>query len=496
MYGLIADSVDVSADRSSATFTINPAARWHDGTPITPEDVVFSFAALRDKGDPTYRILFSPIAGVEKTGHRSITFTFTDKTNRELPLVAASMPVLPAHYYAANDFEKTTLEPPLGSGPYRIESVDAGRSLTYALLPDYWGRNLPINRGQNNFAKIRYDMYRDENVALEAFKAGEYDFRQEYIARNWATAYESPALAAGKFIKRTVPDGRPQGMQAFAYNTRKPALSDRRVREAVGLSMDFAWLNRTIFFSAYMRNDSYFNNTQFASSGVPTGAELSLLKSFAKDLPPALFTQPFKLPETDGSGNARANLVKAQTLLEEAGWIIKDGKRVNAKTGEKLSLEFMLRQPTMERVIAPMRKNLAKLGIDTFIRLVDDAQYQKRIDSHDFDIVTMWINRGVFFPGSEQVSLWQSSQADVKGSNNITGVKNPAIDALLARISNARSLEELTSAARALDRILLWEHYAIPHWRSGTFRVAYWDKFGMPEKPPIYSLGFQTWWKK
>ncbi len=496
MYPLIAESIDLAADRSSATFQINKHARWHDGTPITPEDVVFSFEILRDKGDPTFKIIFAPIAKVEQTGPRAVTFTFTDTKNREIPLVAAGLPILPKHYYARVDFEKTTLEPPLGSGPYKVGSVDPGRNLTYELVPDYWAKDLPVNKGQYNFQRISYDMYRDENVTLEAFKAGEYDFRQEYIARNWATGYDSPALKDGRFKKEAVPDGRPQGMQAFMFNTRQPYLADRRVREAIGLTMDFAWLNRTIFYGAYMRNTSFFKNTPFAAEGVPAGEELKLLKSFADKLPAELFSEPFKQPETDGSGNARSNLIKAQKLLEEAGWVIKDGKRVNAATGEELKLEFMLRQPTMERVVAPMRKHLARLGIDTLIRRVDDAQYQKRIDTHDFDIISVWLNRGVFYPGNEQMTLWHSSQADVKGSNNTGGLKHPAVDAALERLINARDLEDLTVAGRALDRILLWEHVVIPHWHSGTFRIAWWDKFNMPKVAPRYGLGFQTWWMK
>ena len=497
MYGLVAESVDIAADRSAATFVLRRQARWHDGTPITPEDVVFSYTALKDKGDPTYRILYAPITRVEKTGPRAVTFTFNDTKNRELPLLAAQMPILPKHYYDTHDFEKTTLdEPPLSSGAYRVEQVDPGRSITYARVKDYWGAQLPVNVGQNNFDRLTYEMYRDENVALEAFKAGAYDFRQEYVARNWANAYDSPALREGKFIKRAVPDGVPQGMQGFVFNTRQAKLADPRVREAIDLTLDFAWLNKTIFYGAYLRNTSYFQNTPFAAEGVPAPQEKALLSPYADALPPALFTQPFRLPETDGTGNDRANLIRAQQLLEEAGWVLRGGKRVNARTGEALTLEFMLRQPTMERVVGQMRHNLDKLGIATTLRRVDDAQYQKRVDDHDFDIISAWINRGVFYPGAEQVSLWHSAQADVKGGNNLAGAKNPAVDAALAALTKAQTLPELTAAGRALDRVLLFEHYMIPHWHSGFFRIAYWDKFGMPQVTPRYNLGFGTWWVK
>lgn len=495
VYGLLAESVDVASDGLSAEFTLRKEARWQDGTPVTPDDVVFSFDALKNKGDPTYKIMYTPITKVEKTGERTVKFSFNDPKNRELPTLAATMPVLSKAYYATREFDKTTLEAPMSSGPYTVSAVDAGRSITYSRDPNYWGKDLPVNKGQYNFDTMRYDMYRDENVSLEALKAGEYDFRQEYIARNWATAYDTPAVKDGRIIKRNIPDHRPQGMQSFVFNARKEKFSDRRVREAIGLSMDYEWLNKTIFYDAYTRNSSFFQNTDFAATGIPEGKELELLKPFEKELPPALFTQEFKNPVSDGSGNNRENLLKAQKLLEEAGWVVKDGKRVNAK-GEPLTVEFMLRQPTLERVIGPMRKNLERLGIASSIRNVDDSQYQKRADEKDFDVVSIWVNRGVFYPGNEQTALWHSSQADVKGGNNLVGVKNKAVDTALAALTSATDLEALRAAGRALDRILLWENYVIPHWHSGSFRVAYWDRFGIPDVAPKYSIGFNGWWMK
>ncbi len=496
MYGLIAESVDVAADRLSVTFVIRKEATWQDGTPITPEDVVFSLDALKTKGDPTYQLLYDQIAKVEKTGERAVTFTLKDAGNRELPFIAAQMPILPKAWFEKHPFENATLEPPMGSGPYKVSAVDPGRAITYTRVKDYWGANLPVNKGQYNFDTIRYDMYRDENVSLEGFKSGAYDFRQEYIARNWATAYDSPAVKDGRIIKKLVEHSIPQGMQAFLFNTRKPQFADARVREAIDMTLDFAWLNRTIFYDAYKRNTSYFQATPFAATGVPEGAELALLEPFKAELPPRLFSEPFTLPQTDGSGNIRDNLLKAQKLLEEAGWVVKDGKRVNAKTGERLSIEFLLRQPTMERVIGPMRKNLDRLGIESSIRMVDDAQYQKRTDNFDFDVVSIWINRGVFFPGNEQNLLWNSSQAEVKGSNNLAGLKSPAVDAVLKQLVSAKDLPALTAAGRALDRILLWEHLIIPNWHSNSFRIAYWDKFGQPAISPKYNIGFTTWWIK
>lgn len=495
MYGLIASSVDVAPDFSSAEFTIRKEAKFHDGSAITPDDVVFTFNTLRDKGDPTYKIMYAPIVKVEKTAENKVKFTFNDSKNRELPLMAASMPILSKAYYSKVDFEKTTLEAPLGSGPYKVESVEPGKNITYKRVENYWAKDLPVNKGQYNFDTIRYDMYRDENVTLEALKSGNYDFRREYIARNWATAYDTPAVKDGRIVKREIPDHTPQGMQAFIFNTRLPKFADRRVREAIELTLDYEWVNKTIFYGAYIRNKSFFENTDFESKGVPEGNELALLTPFKDGLPPALFKEAFANPVTDGSGNPRENLLKAQKLLEEAGWTVKDGKRVNAK-GEQLSLEFMLRQPTMERVAAPMRKNMERLGIASSIRMVDDAQYQKRTDEGDFDMVSIWYNRGIFFPGNEQMSYWHSSQADVKGSNNLAGLKNKAVDAALDALIKAKDEDSLKVAGRALDRVLLWEHVVIPNWHSGSYRVAYWDKFGMPETSPKYDMGFQTWWVK
>ena len=373
--------------------------------------------------------------------------------------------------------------------------MNQGRSIILKRVENYWAKDLPVNRGAYNFARIRYDMYLDENVALEALKAGEYDFRREYIARNWATAYDAPAIKDGRIIKREIADQTPQGMQAFIFNARKPKFADARVREAVDLAMDYEWLNKTIFYGAYVRNASFFENTDFQSTGLPTGKELELLKPFAKELPPELFTQPFKNPTTDGSGNARDNLLRAQSLLEQAGFTIKDGKRVDA-SGQPLSIEFMLRQPTMERVIGPMRKNLERLGIASSIRMVDDSQYQKRVDERDFDVVSIWINRGVFFPGNDQAALWSSSQADIKGGSNLGGVKSKAVDAMVEALTQSKDKQSLLAAGRALDRILLWQHYVIPNWHSSVFRVAYANKLALPKTTPKYDLGFQTWWMK
>lgn len=562
-YGLIADSVTLAPDRAYADFTLNPAARWADGQPITADDVVWSFTALKEKGHPSFRIQYKPIT-VKKLATRSVRFYFEDKSRRELALMAASMPVLPKHYYCEGvvshqpvrhssksdggspvvkntedwrlktdgcvSFDKTTLAPPLGSGPYRVASVDPGRGITFERDKNYWAANLPSQRGFFNFDTIRIDIYRDDVTALEGIKSHQFDFYEEYIARNWATAYDIPAVKSGDLIKTLIPHQLPRGMQGFLFNTRNPKFADRRVREAIGLTLDFEWMNRVLFYGAYARNRSYFNHTEFEATGLPDAQERALLSPYhpsgAGDwglgtgkestvsikndpalpapspqhpapyyLPPTLFTSPYSVPTTDGSGNARANLIRAQTLLNDAGWIMKNGARINSTTGERLTVEFLMTQRTFERVIAIMKRNLTRLGIDATFRYVDASQYQKRVDHREFDIVSIWWNQGSFYPGAEQYAYWHSSQADVEGSQNLGGIKNPVVDMLTEKILRAQTLGELRPAGRALDRVLTHEHYVIPHWNINAWRVLYWNQFGRPDITPAYNLGVDTWWQ-
>lgn len=502
-YGLIAKTIDVAADNSSATFTLRRSAQWHDGTPITAADVVFSHSILTTKGHPAYRMLLSPIEKVEALGKKQVRFTFSNSKNRENATIAASMAILPKHYYTEGEsggtapFEKTTLTPPLGSGPYKIGKVDQGRSVSYERVKNYWAQELPIRKGLNNFDEIRYDIYRDETVALEAFKSGTYDLRNEYISRNWATAYDVPAVNDGRIRKENIPHQLPNGMQGFIFNLRKHKFSDARVREAISLAMDFEWMNGALFYGAYERSWSFFQNTQFMGEGLPSEDELALLEPFRESLPPALFEKPFTIPPTDGSGHARDHLIRAQELLNEAGWKMgEDGQRYHETTGEPLTLEFLMRQRTFQRVIALMQKNLDRLGIASKFRYVDDAQYQKRIDARDFDMISIWWNRGLFFPGQEQVAFWHSSAAETQGSNNYSGMQNPAIDALLDEIMAAKTLPQLSAAARALDRTLLWNYVVIPHWHIPHHRVAWWDKFGIPAYQPPYDLNVMAWWEE
>lgn len=493
-YGLVAKSAVMAPDRSWIEFTLRPEARFHDGSPITAEDVVFSLETLKKEGDPTYHIQYEPISKAEPIDKYHVRFTFSDTSKRELPIIAAQIPILSKAYYTAHDFTQTTLEPPLCSGPYKVSSVNPGRSIIYTRVKDYWGDKLPVNIGQNNFDSIRYDMYRDESVELQAFLSGEFDFREENIARVWASGYESSALKEGKFKKERIDNKVPQGMQGLAFNLRRTKFADPRVREAIDLTLDFEWMNKSLFFSAYKRDTSYFLNTPYAAMGMPTKEERALLLPFKDQLPPKLFTEPFALSSTDGSGNDRPQLIKADELLNDAGWVIRDGRRVNAVTGEPLTMEFLFQTAVYEKVASPMRRNLKKLGIDASIRIVDGAQYVKRLETFDFDIMMIVVNKSVFYPGAEQQFWWHSSQADQQGSSNYVGVKSSVIDALLAHIANAKTEEELRPAARALDRVLLWEHYMIPNWYLGAWRVAYWNKFGRPNVIPPYSLGFQAWW--
>ena len=494
-YGLIAEAVDVAADGGSVTFTLNPKASWQDGKPITAADVVWSLNTLKEKGHPQYRALYKPITQATAIDAQHVRFEFAEKHQRELPIIAASMPVLPQHYFATHPFDKTSLDVPVGSGAYTVEKIDAGRSITYARNKTYWAANLPSQRGLNNFDTITVDVYRDDVVALQAIKSGAIDFYEEFIARNWATAYDSPAVADGRLLKINLPHKIPRGMQGFIFNTRRDKFADRRVREAIDLTLDFEWMNGTLFYNAYSRNRSFFEETEFEAAGLPASNELKLLNPYRTQLPETLFTEPYVVGKTDGSGFSRERLIRAQQLLNDAGWVMKGGHRVNAKTGEKLTIEFLMTQRTFERVIGIMRCNLSKLGIASEFRYVDASQYQKRLDKFNFDIVSMWINQGLFYPGAEQTLLWHSAQADVTGGQNLGGVKSPVIDDLTARIRTAKNLDELRPAAQALDRVLLAEHYVIPHWSIHNWRVAYWNKFGRPAITPAYNVAWDSWWQ-
>ena len=493
-YGLLAEAVEVPEDRSWVAYTLRPGARFHDGSPVTPDDVIWTFEALKTKGHPFFRSYYAKVVRAEKVGSRTVKFTFSPGDNRELPLIVGQMSVLSRAYWTTHDFGKTTLEPPLGSGPYTVASVEPGRSITYRRVKDYWGARLPVNAGRNNFETIRFDYYRDGTVALEAFKAGAYDFRQENVAKNWATAYDVPAVRDGLIKKELIPNEVPTGMQGFVYNTRRPVFADRRVREALGYAFDFEWTNKNLFYGAYTRTKSYFSNSDLASRDLPSREELRILEPFRGKVPDEVFTKAHEPPTTDGSGEVRQNLRIAFGLLEQAGWVVRGGKLVDARTGEPMTFEILLDQPDFERITLPFVKNLERLGVTAHLRTVDTAQYQHRLEDFDFDMtVKVWAES--LSPGNEQRDDWTSEAARTPGSQNLAGIRDPVVDRLVDLVVAAPDRSSLVARSRALDRVLLWGFYVIPHWHIQAFRVAYWDKFGRPRIAPKYTLGFpDTWW--
>ena len=493
-YGLLVESIDMPADRSWVAFTLREEARWHDGRPVTVEDVIWTTETLRTKGHPFYRHYYADIAGVSRTGPRTVRFTFGDTVNRELPLIVGQIAVLPKHWWEGRDFESTTLEPPLGSGPYRIAAVEPGRSITLERMPDYWGRDLAVNRGQNNIDVIRYDYYRDATVAVEAFRAGEFDFRNENNSKEWGTAYDLPDVENGRMIKELLDHERPTGMQAFWFNTRRAKFADRRVRHALAHAFDFEWSNANLFYGQYTRTKSFFSNTELASSGVPQGRELEILERWRDRLPAEVFTNAYEPPTTDGSGSVRRNLRTAKRMLQEAGWTVRDGVLTHAGTGEAMEIEFLLVAPAFERIVGPVVKNMERLGIAARIRLVDPAQYQNRINEFDFDIVVSTRGQSLS-PGNEQRNYWTTGSADVPGSGNLAGIRDPVVDELVDLLIRAPDRDTLVASTRALDRVLLWGHYVIPQWHIRSFRLVYWNRFGRPDIRPKYGLGFPaTWW--
>ncbi|HEY6335114.1 MAG TPA: extracellular solute-binding protein [Alphaproteobacteria bacterium] len=491
-YGLIAETIEVPKDRSWVAYTIRPEARFNDGSPITADDVVWTFDTLKAKGHPRYRIYYQSVLKAEKIGERKVKFTFAPGENRELPLIVGELPVLSKKYYETHEFDKTTLEAPLVSSPYIVTSVEPGRSVTLERNKDYWAKDLPVNKGRYNFDRIRTDYYLDENVMLEAFKAGKYDFRDENNSKLWATGYDVPALRDGRIKKVEIPNEQDQGMQGFAYNIRRDLFTDPRVRDALAYAFDFEWSNKTLFYNQYTRSESYFSNSELASSGLPSPEELKVLEPLRAEIPPEVFTKQYQAPKTDGSGNIRANLAIGLKLLEDAGWTIKDGKLTNAK-GELFTFEILLVEPAFERITQPFVQNLKRLGIDARIRTVDTSQYKYRLDHFDFDMTVAAFPQSLS-PGNEQRQFWGSEFADEPGSDNLIGIKDKAIDNLVEQVIAAPDRESLVTRVHALDRVLLWNHFLIPHYHISYFRVAYWDKFGQPKITPKYDVGFDNWW--
>ena len=492
-YGLIAAKIEMPEDRAWVIYQLDSKAKFHDGEPVTAVDVVFSFNLLMDQGDPLYAKYWADIVKVEALDNLRVKFNLPEKPNPELPLIIGQIPVLPKHYWDGRDFTKPGLEIPIASGPYEILQFKPGRSITYKRHENYWAKDHPVNKGRYNFDTMTYDYYRDPTVALHAFKAGEYDFRQENISRAWATAYTGPPFDDGFIIKEEIDNDVNQGMQCFVFNTRRQLFRDRKVREALAYAFDFEWTNKTLFFGQYTRSRSFFSNSDLASSGLPASQELKILEPYRDRLPGEVFDKTYQPPATDGSGNIRTNIRKALRLLKQAGWEIKEKKLVNKKTGKPFTLELLLIDPAFERVALPFKKNLSRLGIEMNIRVVDTAQFINRRRDYDFDMIVARIPQSES-PGNEQREYWGASAADIPGTRNYAGIKNPVVDEIIERLISAPDREQLVYAARALDRVLLWGHYVIPQWHIAKYRVAYWNKFARPKIIPRYSLGFDTWW--
>jgi len=491
VYGLVAETADLAADRRSVTFALRPEARFSDGSPLTAEDVAFSFEVLKSKGHPIYRQTLRDVEKVEVLGPHSLRYVFSGEQVRDLPLTVASLPIFSRRYYEDQPFDETTLEPPLGSGPYVVANVKQGRTIAYRRDPDYWGKDLPVNRGRWNFDEIRFEYFRDRTAAMEAFKAGAYDFREEFTSRVWATEYNFPAVRDERVKRETLPDETPSGTQGYFLNTRRPLLADPRVREALALAFDFEWTNKNLFFGLYERTHSYFENSAMKAVGTPESDERAVLERLG--VPAAALGDAVLPPVSNGSGQDRKLLRQAATLLEEAGWTIKNGRRLNAE-GQPLRLEILMFEPTFERVNAPYVKNLKLLGIDASMRIVDPAQFERRMKSFDFDMTTQRYVMSTT-PGVELRSYFGSEAAAMDGSLNLSGVADPAVDALIDRVIAAKNRDELTVAARALDRVLRAGHYWVPHWYKASHTIAYWDRFSRPPVKPKYDRGIlDTWW--
>ena len=496
-YGLLAETIEWPDDRSWVAFTLRKEAKWHDGKSITPEDVIWTFNILMEKGHPFYKYYYGDVVEVLKVGDLKVRFNFKGNTNLELPLIVGQLPVLPKHYWETKNFEETTLDIPIGSGPYKIKSFDAGRSIAYELDKNYWGKNIPIKKGTENFGMIKYEYYKDRGIERESFKSGNIDFFSENTSKDWATSYDIPAVQNGLIIKESIEHENPQGMQAFAFNTRKEFFKNKKVREALSYAFDFEWTNTTLFYSAYKRTNSFFENSELASSGIPGGKEFDLLQSFGTKnqefLPPEVYSMEFNPPKTDGSGFMRKELSKATSLLAESGWELKNGQLINKESGKHFEFEILLVSPAFERIVLPFKDNLEKLGISVTVRTIDSSQYQQRLETFDFDMVVSSFRQSLS-PGNEQRNFWGSDAADTHGSRNIIGIKNTVIDLLIEKIISAKDREDLITATRALDRVLLWNHYVIPQWHISAYRTLYWDIFDKPKIRPKYSLGTNTWW--
>lgn len=500
MYGELARTIEIAPDRSSVGFQLRPEAVFADGTPVLAEDVVWTFNTLREKGHPQYAAYWADVDRAEAVGDRTVRFIFKHPGNTELPLIIGQLPVLPKHEFETRDFSETTLKPLFGSGPYQIESVDPGRSIVYSRVKNWWAENIPTNKGMYNFDRVRYDYFRDMDVAFEAFKSGAYDARAENIAKNWATGYDFPAARDGRVVREEIRHHDQEGMQAFVMNLRRPIFADRRVRQAINSLMDFEWMNKNLFFDSYKRSESFFSNTDLAAEGTPGPEELKLLEPLRGAIPDEVFGPAFTAPRTDGTGNIRDQLRKALALLKDAGWEVRGDKLVRASDGQPFKFEFLSARSDDERVVQPFIRNLRRAGIEASFRVVDSAQYVARVDQFDFDVVALTLPQSQS-PGNEQREMWGSASADIPGSQNAAGIKNPAVDTLIEALIASPDRATLVARTRALDRVLTWNWYVVPQWYSDKNRIARWDRFGHPDTPPSFvgpvpvsSMILPLWW--
>jgi len=498
-YGLVAEHMEYPADRSWIIFQLNPLARFHDQTQIRAADVVFSFNTLMEKGAPSYRFYYADVEKVEALGELRVRFTFKLGASQELALTVGQLPILPKHYWSTRDFEHADLEVPLGSGPYKIGKVDPARSITFERVQDYWASSHPTRQGLYNFDSITHDYYRDDTVALEALKAGEYDVRRERMSKFWATAYSGSAITDGRLKKVEIKHENPTGMQAYIFNTRQDKFKNKRLRQAIGLAFDFEWTNQNLFYGAYKRTHSFFSNSELASQGLPSRRELKLLNPLRAQLPASVFDEVFSPPVSNGTDRNRHNLRKAKKILDEEGYKVVNNQLIDPSSGLPLSFDILLYDGAFKRVTNPFIQGLKKLGIDAQIRIVDTSQYINRMRSFDFDMMVHVFGQSLS-PGNEQREMWHSSSADTNASRNLIGVNDKAVDTLVNHIIEANGREELITATRALDRVLLNGYYVIPHWHINHHRIAYWDKFERPTISPrydgIYDTGLMSWWSK
>jgi len=499
MYGLVASEVSLATDQRAVTFKINPAARFSDGTPIKAADVKFSFDTLLSaQAHPQYRVYWADVQGCEVLDEYQVRFQFK-RVNRELHMILGQLPLFSKAWLNGQAFDKTTMQTPVASGPYLLDRYDLGKNIVYKRNPNYWAKDLNVRRGQYNFDQVQYKYYKDPTIALEALKAGEFDFMDVYSSKQWARDLDGPKFKPGKLVKEVLTHQNNAGMQGFVFNLRKPSFQDLRVRKAINLAFDFEWTNQNLFFNQYQRCDSYFSNSPLAAHGLPTGAELMLLAKFREQLPSAVFSTPWQAVTTKAPNNLRDNLRQAKQLLTEADWHLPEGKQIleNA-AGASLQFEIMLQDSSFERIMAPFARNLEKLGIRANYRVVDQALYKQRQDSFDYDMIVASFAQSQS-PGNEQIGYWHSKSAEQSGSYNLIGLKTPVIDALVDKLVSAEDYSALQAAARALDRVLLHGEYVVPNWYISGHRVVYWDKFAKPTTPPLYyptgaSLVLNAWW--